>query len=75
METLSKNLFTLRKRQKLSREAVSRVLEMSARSYERYEKDLREPTAPTLVKLADLYGLPLDQLVGLASLPLEEEHR
>ena len=75
METLSKNLFTLRKRKKLSRGAVSRVLEMSARSYERYEKDLREPTAPTLVKLADLYGVTLDQLVGLAPLPLEEEHR
>ena len=75
METLSKNLFTLRKRQKLSREAVSRVLEMSARSYERYEKDLREPTAPKLVKLADLYGVTLDQLVGLAPLPLEEEHQ
>ena len=75
METLSKNLFTLRKRQKLSREAVSRVLEMSARSCERYEKDLREPTAPTLVKLADLYGVTLDQLVGLAPLPLEEEHQ
>ena len=69
METLSKNLFTLRKRQKLSREAVSRVLEMSARSYERYEKDLREPTAPTLVKLADLYRVTLDQLVGRAPLP------
>ena len=69
METLSKNLFTLRKRQKLSREAVSRVLEMSARSYERYEKDLREPTTPTLVKLADLYGVTLDQLVGRAPLP------
>ena len=69
METLSKNLFTLRKRQKLSREAVSRVLEMSARSYERYEKDLREPTAPALVKLADLYGVTLDQLVGRAPLP------
>ena len=75
METLSKNLFTLRKRQKLSREAVSRVLEMSARSYERYEKDLREPTAPTLVKLADLYVVTLVQLVGLAPLPLEEEHQ
>ena len=69
METLSKNLFILRKRQKLSREAVSRVLEMSARSYERYEKDLRAPTAPTLVKLADLYGVTVDQLIGRAPLP------
>ena len=69
METLSKNLFTLRRQRKLSREAVSRVLEMSARSYERYEKDLRDPTAPVLVKLADFYGVTLDQLVGRAPLP------
>ncbi len=75
MESLSQNLFALRKQRKLSREAVSRVLEMSARSYERYEKDLREPTAPTLVKLADLYGVTVDQLIGRAPLPLEEEHQ
>ena len=75
METLSVNLLALRKRQKLSREAVSRVLEMSARSYERYEKNLRDPTAPVLVKLADFYGVTLDQLVGRAPLPPAEEGR
>ena len=69
METLSKNLFILRKQRKLSREAVARALEMSAMTYQRYEKNLRDPTAPTLVKLADLYGVTLDQLVGRAPLP------
>ncbi len=75
MESLAKNLFTLRKREDISREAVSRVLEMSARSYERYEKNLRDPTAPVLVKLADFYGVTLDQLVGRAPLPPAEEER
>ena len=75
MEQLAKNLLALRGVKKLSREKVSRVLELSAKTYERYEKDEREPTAPTLVKLAYLYGVTLDQLVGLAPLPLEEEHR
>ena len=69
METLSKNLFILRKQRKLSREAVARALEMSAMTYQRYEKNLRDPTAPTLVKLADLYGVTLDQLVGRVPLP------
>ena len=72
MEILSQNLFTLRKRRKLSREAVARALEMSAMTYQRYEKNLRDPTAPVLVKLADFYGVTLDQLVGRAPLPPEE---
>ena len=75
MEQLAKNLSTLRGAKKLSREKVSRVLELSAKTYERYEKNERDPTAPTLVKLAGLYGVTLDQLVGLAPLPLEEEHQ
>lgn len=73
MEILSQNLFTLRKRKKLSREAVARALEMSAMTYQRYEKNLRDPTAPVLVKLADFYGVTLDQLVGRAPLPPAEE--
>nr|WP_325181529.1 helix-turn-helix transcriptional regulator [uncultured Oscillibacter sp.] len=75
MESLSRNLFALRKQRKLSREAVARALEMSAMTYQRYEKNLRDPTAPVLVKLAQFYGVTLDQLVGLAPLPLEEEHQ
>ncbi len=75
MESLSRNLFALRKQRKLSREAVARALEMSAMTYQRYEKNLRDPTAPVLVKLAEFYGVTLDQLVGLAPLPLEEEHQ
>ena len=75
MESLSRNLYALRKQRKLSREAVARALEMSAMTYQRYEKNLRDPTAPVLVKLAQFYGVTLDQLVGLAPLPLEEEHQ
>ena len=75
MEILSQNLYTLRKQRKLSREAVARALEMSAMTYQRYEKNLRDPTAPVLVKLAEFYGVTLDQLVGLVPLPLEEEHQ
>ena len=72
METLSKNLLTLRKKRGLSREAVARALEISSMTYQRYEKDLRDPTAPLMVKLADFYGVTLDQLVGLAPLPNRE---
>ena len=43
MEILSLNLFALRKRRGLSREAVARALEISAMTYQRYEKNLRDP--------------------------------
>ena len=71
MEQLAKNLLTFREPRKSSRENVSRVLELSSKPYERYEKNEGEPTAPTLIKLADLYGVTLDQLVGREPLPSE----
>ena len=71
MEQLAKNLLTLREAKKLSREKVSRVLELSSKTYERYEKNEGEPTAPTLIKLADFYGVTLDQLAGRDPLPFE----
>ena len=64
MEQLAKNLLTLREAKKLSREKVSRVLELSSKTYERYEKNEGEPTAPTLIKLADFFMVSLDELVG-----------
>lgn len=72
MEVLSKNLFTLRKARGLSRETVARALEISSMTYQRYEKNLRDPTAPLMVKLADFYGVTLDQLVGRDPLPEQE---
>lgn len=69
METLSKNLLILRKERGLSREAVARALEISSMTYQRYEKNLRDPTAPLMVKLAEFYGVTLDQLVGRTPLP------
>ncbi|EOS65270.1 helix-turn-helix domain-containing protein [Oscillibacter sp. 1-3] len=72
MEALSKNLLTLRKERGLSREAVARALDISSMTYQRYEKDLREPTASLMVKLADFYGVTLDQLTGRVPLPDQE---
>lgn len=73
MEQLAKNLFVLRKKQGLSREAVARELRISSKTYERYEKNERDPAAPLLVQLADFFGVTLDQLVGRAPLPDETQ--
>ena len=72
METLSKNLLALRKKRGLSRDVVSKAIVISSKTYERYEKYERNPDAPVLVKLADFYGVTLDQLAGRAPLPDQE---
>lgn len=73
MEQLAKKLFELRKKRGLSREAVARELRISSKTYERYEKNERDPAAPVLVQLADFFGVTLDQLAGRAPLPEEPQ--
>lgn len=69
MEVLAQNLFALRKKKNVSRETVARALEISAMTYQRYEKNLRDPTLPVLISLADYFGVTLDQLAGREALP------
>ncbi|WP_297870954.1 helix-turn-helix domain-containing protein [uncultured Oscillibacter sp.] len=71
MEALAQNLFALRKKKNVSRETVARALEISAMTYQRYEKNLRDPTLPVLISLADYFGVTLDQLAGREPLPEE----
>lgn len=71
MEALAQNLFALRKKKNVSRETVARALEISAMTYQRYEKNLRDPTLPVLISLANYFGVTLDQLAGREALPEE----
>ena len=64
MLKLSERLYSLRKERSLTQEDVAKELEISLRSYCRYEKNEREPTASVLVQMADFYSVTLDYLVG-----------
>lgn len=64
MEILSKRLRELRDEKGLSRKAVAKNLKVVERTYQRYEENECEPTAPVLVQLADLYEVTIDYLVG-----------
>lgn len=64
MEILAEKLLELRKARKLSRQTVADAIQISAKSYERYENGEREPAAPVLVALADFYQVTLDELFG-----------
>lgn len=43
---------------------VAELLKIAPRSYQRYELGEREPNIETLIQLADLFKISLDELVG-----------
>ncbi|PTM58066.1 helix-turn-helix domain-containing protein [Desmospora activa] len=75
--SLGKRLRTLRIRRNMRQEDVANHLEISKSAVGMYERDDREPSLETLRKLADLYGVTTDFLLGrtlFSSDPREEGH-
>lgn len=64
MEIFQKNLIEQRKANKLTQRAVAEKLGISQPSYIRYENGQSEPTLKNLVKLADLFDVSVDFLLG-----------
>ena len=62
--TFSENLVSLRKKKNLTQAEVAKVIGHGLRAYQRYEYGEREPQLSTLLALADLYNISLDELVG-----------
>lgn len=56
----------LRSERGLSQKELADVLDCSVTVYSRYETGAREPSLDTLIRLADFYGVTLDELVGRA---------
>lgn len=61
---LSKNLKELREQNKLTQKEVADKIQTTQRAYAFYEKGDREPSIDTLIKLADIFKIPIDLLVG-----------
>ena len=64
MEVFIKNLTEQRKLNGLTQRQVAGYLGMSQPSYIRYENGSAEPTLENLVKLADLFDVSVDYLLG-----------
>ncbi|MDR6226640.1 helix-turn-helix domain-containing protein [Desmospora profundinema] len=62
--SLGKRLRTLRMRRKMRQEDIANLLEISKSAVGMYERGDREPSLETLRKLADLYGVTTDFLLG-----------
>ncbi len=64
MHRLYENLKTYRKSFKMTQQDVANYLQIQRSTYSRYEEGTNRPNFCTLISLADLYKIRLDELVG-----------
>ncbi len=64
MTKLPERMLALRKSEGLKQEKAAELSGIAYMSYRRYETGEREPTASTLWKIADFYGVSVDYLIG-----------
>ena len=60
----TENLKKMRKERRVRQEDIAATLEISTRSYGRYESGEREPSLSILWRMADFFGVSIDYLVG-----------
>ena len=64
MHDLPNTLKRLRTQNKMTQQNVADYLNVTQPSYSHFEAGIREPDISTLIKLAELFKVPLDILVG-----------
>ena len=64
---LVENLYRLRKAHHYTQQEISDLLNISRQAYSNYETSKRTPDLDSLMRLADIYGVSLDQ-AGQSSL-------
>ena len=69
MTIFSERLVILRKQVGKTQNDVSKELKIALRAYQNYEYGTAVPRLSTLVKLADFYGVSLDDLAGRRDTP------
>ena len=66
MQGFSKRLRELRKEAHLSQQKMAELLNIRQQSYAQYENDFAEPSLETLSKLAKIFEVSTDYLLGLS---------
>lgn len=69
--SLNDKLRYLRMNRGLTQVDIGKYLNMTRQGYAHYENGVRNPNYQTLVKLADLYQISVDELVYNKEVPLE----
>ena len=59
-------LSILREKSGMSKKDVAAALKIPYTTYLNYENDIREPNSDTLIKIAKLYGVSIDYLLGMS---------
>lgn len=65
MSELSTRLKELREEKEISTRELAKVLKISARAIQRWEKEERVPNLNTIIEIAKFFEVSLDYLVGL----------
>lgn len=63
MKDFSKNLRRIRKAHRLSQARMASLLEVSQQRYAKWEMGYSEPSIEMLIKIADTFGMSLDELI------------
>ena len=71
--SLGENIYKLRTRKKLSQEDFAAAMEVSRQSVSKWENDMAVPELEKLIKMAKLFEVSLDELVGNAPPPPKQE--
>lgn len=74
MSKLSERMLALRKEKGFQQKIVAAEIGISLREYQRYEYGQREPTASSIIALANLYGVSTDYLLGVSDERGEDLH-
>lgn len=63
--TTGERLYQERKASKITLEKISEILDISYQAYRKFEKDICYPSVETLIKIAKMYNLSTDYILGL----------
>jgi len=69
MQILSERLKSCRKAKGLTQQQVAIYCDITEKAYQNYELMTREPKLAILARIADLYDVSLDYLVGRCDVP------
>lgn len=63
--TTGERLYQERKASKITLEKIAETLDISYQAYRKFEKNICYPSAETLIKIAKMYNLSTDYILGL----------
>lgn len=65
MNKFGDNLRKYRKEKKLTQEQLADLLNVSFQTISKWEKEKTEPNIDTLIKIASIFNITLDELIGV----------